>query len=48
MNNLYQGGQCNQNAGSNGYKLAMNTMLMGSQNPERVMDMNSQGQNYEE
>lgn len=50
MQNLYQGGPCNPNsfATSNQYKRLMNNMMIGSQNPERVMQMSQKGQNFEE
>lgn len=51
MNNLYQGGQCNPNAinaTSNQYKRAMNTMMVGSQNPERLIEQAQGGKSYEE
>lgn len=50
MNNLYQGGACNPNAlaTSNQYKRLMNNMMIGSQNPERVMQMAQKGQNFED
>ncbi len=46
MQNLYQGGPCNPNAmaTSNQYKRLMNNMMVGSQNPERVMQMTQKGQ----
>ena len=48
MRGLYEGGQCNPNAiasTSNQYKRMMNTMGMGNQNQERVMQYSQQGQN---
>lgn len=50
MQNLYQGGACNPNAlaTSNQYKRLMNNMAMGSQNPERVMQMAQSGQSFED
>lgn len=48
MRGLYEGGQCNPNAiaaTSNQYKRMMNTMGMGNQNNERVMQYSQQGQN---
>lgn len=48
MQNLYQGGACNPNAvGSNQYKNMMNNLTMGSQNPERMMQMAQNGQSFE-
>lgn len=46
MQNLYQGGACNPNtmATSNQYKRMMNNMMVGNQNPERVMQMTQKGQ----
>ena len=48
MQNLYQGGACNPNmlSTSNQYQRAMNNFAMGSQNPERVMQMGQVGQNF--
>jgi hypothetical protein len=48
MQNLYQGGACNPNAlaTSNQYKRLMNNMMIGSQNPERVMQMGQTGQSF--
>lgn len=50
MQNLYQGGPCNPNsfATSNQYKRLMNNMMIGSQNPERVMQMSQKGQSFED
>ena len=50
MQNLYQGGACNPNAlaTANHHKRLMNTMMMGSQNPERAMQMSQKGQSFEE
>lgn len=50
MNNLYQGGACNPNAfaTSNQYKQLMNNMMIGGQNPERIMQMSQKGQNFED
>lgn len=50
MRGLYEGGQCNPNAigaTSNQYKRMMNNMMMGGQNPERVMQYAQQGQNFQ-
>ena len=48
MQNLYQGGACNPNAlaTSNQYKRLMTSMAIGSQNPERVMQMAQKGHNF--
>lgn len=48
MQNLYQGGACGPNgmATSNQFKRVMNNMAMGSQNPERVMQMAQKGQSF--
>jgi hypothetical protein len=48
MQNLYQGGSCNPNmlATSNQYQRAMNSLAIGSQNPERVMQMGQVGQSF--
>jgi hypothetical protein len=48
MQNLYGGGACgpNQMATSNQHKRLMNHFIMGNQNPERMMQMNSQGKNF--
>jgi hypothetical protein len=50
MQNLYQGGACNPNAmaTSNQYKRIMNNMTVGSQNPERLLQMAQKGQNFED
>jgi hypothetical protein len=51
MNNLYQGGQCGPNMmgpSSNQFKTMMNGLGMGSQNPERVLEMAQKGQSFEE
>jgi hypothetical protein len=49
MQNLYQGGQCNPSAlgaTSNQFTRMMNTMMVGSHNPERVMEMAQKGQSF--
>jgi hypothetical protein len=48
MQNLYQGGACNPNAlaTSNQYSRLMSNMMIGGQNPERVMQMAQKGQNF--
>ena len=50
MENLFQGGACSPNAfaTSNQYKRLMTNMTMGSQNPERVMQMAQKGQSFED
>jgi hypothetical protein len=50
MQNLYQGGACNPNAfaTSNQYKRLMSSMMTGSQNPERVMQMAQSGKSFED
>jgi hypothetical protein len=50
MQNLYQGGACNPNAfaTSNQYKRLMSNMMVGGQNPERVMQMAQSGKSYED
>ena len=49
MSNLFQGANCGPNgmATGNQYKRLMNTFVMGNNNPERIMQMNSQGKNFE-
>lgn len=49
MKGLYEGGQCNPNAmgaTSNQYKRMMDSMAIGGQNPEKVMQYVQQGQNF--
>lgn len=48
MHNLYQGGSCNPNmmSTSNQYQRVMNNLAIGSQNPERVMQMGQVGQSF--
>lgn len=49
MSNLFQGGNCGPNgmATGNQYKRLMNQFMMGNNNPERIMQMNAQGKNFE-
>lgn len=46
MRNLFQGGECNPGgvaAGSNQFKAMMDMMLMGNQNPEKMVEYATHG-----
>ena len=48
MQNLFQGGQCAPgvlNAQSNNFKRLMELMMMGNQNPEKLLEMSQNGLN---
>jgi hypothetical protein len=50
MRNLFQGGQCNPGsieANQNQFKRMMDSMMMGNQNSDKVMDFMNQGVNVE-
>jgi hypothetical protein len=50
MRNLFQGGECGPSgveASSNQFKAMMDMMMMGNQNPEKVVDFtNNSGVNF--
>ena len=49
MKNVFEGGQqCNPNAigSSNQYKMMMDSLQMGGQNAEKVLNFGQQGQNF--